>query len=250
MVTKELIQGYIDIAKVITEGDLSTVADLSCPHCQQKSLFFSFTLIEAPRHGLFVVCNSCKQWMHFSLANRPVNFREDFVLEHFQKLEDQAHAAAIHKRYTGLDNKQSKDKSIKKELPYPVFVFLFFTLLIGFVIAMLFITEILRLPFWALTFPFIFFGVYIIGELFQFGPEKLKRGTFQERLSVLSSRDRRIFWIITSVASSVSLLEGYFFSWVNVDIGILLSCTAYLLWSAMVWFISPTLRDALSKRIK
>lgn len=105
MATKELIQGYVDIAKVITEGDLSTVADLSCPHCQQKSLFFSFTVIEAPRHGLFIVCKNCKLWMHFSLASRPVNFSEDLVLEHFQKLEDEAHAAAIQKRYTGLENK-------------------------------------------------------------------------------------------------------------------------------------------------
>lgn len=250
MATKELIQGYVDIAKVITDGDLSTVADLFCPHCQQKSLFFSFTVIEAPRHGLFIVCKNCKLWMHFSLASRPANFREDLVLEHFQKLEDEAHAAAIQKRYTGLDNKQSKDKSMKKELPYPLFVILFVILLIGFAIAVFFITEILRLPLWALSFPFIFFGIYIFGELFQFGPEKLKRGTFQERLSVISSRDRRIFWIITFGVSSVSLLEGYFFSWVGFLIGVLLSCTTYLLWSAMVWFISPTLRDALSTRIK
>ncbi|MBI5297831.1 MAG: hypothetical protein HY869_20320 [Chloroflexi bacterium] len=131
---------------------------------------------------------------------------------------------------------------MKKELPYPVFVILFVTLLIGFVIAIFFITEILRLPLWALSFPFIFFGVYIIGELFQFGPEKLKRGTFQERLSVISSRDRRIFWFITFGVSFVSLLEGYFFSWVSFFMGILLSCSTYLLWSATMWFSSPTLR--------
>lgn len=139
---------------------------------------------------------------------------------------------------------------MKKELPYPIFVILFVILLIGFAIAIFFITELLRLPLWALSFPYIFFGIHIFGELFQFGPEKLKRGTFQERLSAISSRDRRIFWIITFGVSSVSLLEGYFFSWVSLVIGILLSCTTYLLWSVMVWFISPTLRDALSTRIK
>lgn len=107
MATKELIQGYVDIAKVVTDGDLSTIADLSCPHCQQKSLFFSFTVIEVPRHGLFIVCKNCEKWMHFNLATQPTNFSEDLVLEHFQKLEDEAHEFAIAdraRRKSGLRN--------------------------------------------------------------------------------------------------------------------------------------------------
>ncbi len=83
------MQKFLDIAIVITDGDIKNV-DLTCPHCGKYSLIFSFTVNEPPRHGLFIACTECKKQVHYSLTEKPSNFHEDLVLEHFQKLEDEA----------------------------------------------------------------------------------------------------------------------------------------------------------------
>src|SRR6185503_18461855 len=87
-------QKLLDIAIVITDGDMNNV-NSTCPYCGKHSLIFSFTIIEPPRYGLFIACTECKRVEHFSLTEKPKNFREDFVLEEFQKLENEAHNFAI-----------------------------------------------------------------------------------------------------------------------------------------------------------
>ena len=57
----------LKIALVIIQGDLADV-DLTCPYCQKESLIFSFTVIEHPRYGLFIVCRDC----HRSVIFRPI----------------------------------------------------------------------------------------------------------------------------------------------------------------------------------
>ncbi|SRR5258708_38417228 len=88
------MQKLMRVAEVITDGDISSV-NLTCPYCNNHSLIFSFTVIEPPRHGLFIVCTECKHRQHFSYGEKPRNFRDDLVLARFQKLEDEAHEFAI-----------------------------------------------------------------------------------------------------------------------------------------------------------
>jgi len=89
----------LKIASVITHGNL-TEADLTCPYCQKGSLIFSFTVIDPPRYGLFIVCQYCRRVEHFSLGEKPPNFREELVVEEFQRLEDEAHLQALMKLRT------------------------------------------------------------------------------------------------------------------------------------------------------
>ena len=83
-------------ASVITHGNLDEV-NLTCPYCQKGSLIFSFTVIDPPRYGLFIVCQKCHRFEHFSLGEKPPNFREELVIEEYQRLEDEAHLKGLMK---------------------------------------------------------------------------------------------------------------------------------------------------------
>ncbi len=84
------------VAIAITHGDPKKWADLICPNCDTRNLVFSFTMKrpfkvkKPPRYGLFIVCKNCRQWAHFSLGEKPPNFREELVQEEFQRREDEA----------------------------------------------------------------------------------------------------------------------------------------------------------------
>ncbi len=84
----------LKIASIITHGNLIE-ADLSCPYCHEGSLIFSFTVIDPPRYGLFIACKNCRRTEHFSLQEKPPNFREDLIVEKYQRLEDEAHQIAL-----------------------------------------------------------------------------------------------------------------------------------------------------------
>jgi len=86
----------LKIASTITHGDLDEV-DLTCPYCQKGSLIFSFTVIDPPRYGLFIVCQNCHRAEHFSLGERPPNFRKELVIEEFQRIEDEVHLIGLTK---------------------------------------------------------------------------------------------------------------------------------------------------------
>jgi hypothetical protein len=90
------MRDMMKIASVITHGDPTNI-DLFCPYCKIGRLIFSFTVIEPPRYGLFIVCQNCQHTTHYSLGERPPNFRDDLVLEKYQHLEDEAHAFAAEK---------------------------------------------------------------------------------------------------------------------------------------------------------
>jgi hypothetical protein len=100
---KEIVMSHINvtgkmlrIASIITHGDLAD-ADLSCPICKKGKLIFSFTVIEAPRYGLYIVCRNCRRVIHYSLGEKPPNFREELVIDEYQRLEDEAHAKSLAK---------------------------------------------------------------------------------------------------------------------------------------------------------
>lgn len=76
------------VAEVITHGNLNEV-DLTCPYCGSQMLF-SFTRGRPGRFGLFIQCKSCQRHAHFNLGAMPPNFRDDLVIEQYQKLEDEA----------------------------------------------------------------------------------------------------------------------------------------------------------------
>ena len=80
-----------EISITITHGNPNEVAGLICPYCDTPNLIFSFTVKKPPSfgYGLFIVCKKCKQRAHFSLLNKPPNFRKELVLEEFQRLEDE-----------------------------------------------------------------------------------------------------------------------------------------------------------------
>jgi RNase P subunit RPR2 len=91
---KERIDQMTKIAVAITHGDLSEINTLVCPYCGSPSLVFSFTVREPPDYGLYVVCKACRHITHFSLNEKPPNFREELVIEEFQRLEDEARRRA------------------------------------------------------------------------------------------------------------------------------------------------------------
>jgi hypothetical protein len=76
------------LASDITHGNLNEI-DLSCPNCSHK-MIFSFTRNRPGRFGLFIYCLNCRRLQHFRFSVMPPNFRDDLVLEEFQKLENEA----------------------------------------------------------------------------------------------------------------------------------------------------------------
>jgi hypothetical protein len=87
IVTQEIVNQWSKIADTIIEGDLKDVTDLACPYCNAKDLIFSFTIKKTPFYGLYVFCKTCEGGQHFTLKDRPRNFRDDLVLEKFQRME-------------------------------------------------------------------------------------------------------------------------------------------------------------------
>ena len=78
------------IAFEITHGDISSAEYSPCPQCGEHHLVFSFTHNRPARFGLFIDCGSCGSLNHFSLSSKPPNFREDLVLDKYQKMENEA----------------------------------------------------------------------------------------------------------------------------------------------------------------
>lgn len=87
----------LEIAKVITDGDISKV-NLICPYCNDAQLIFSFTKGKPPFFGLFIDCKNCGHREHFILSPEPRNFDTKYVLPEYQHLEDQAVRFADRKR--------------------------------------------------------------------------------------------------------------------------------------------------------
>ena len=76
------------IAEDIADGN---PIDFICPYCDEKKIAFSFTLIRnLNMYGLFVICNNCGKGEHFTFSTKPVGFKEELVLEEYQRLEDEA----------------------------------------------------------------------------------------------------------------------------------------------------------------
>jgi hypothetical protein len=77
----------LEIGEAIIEGK---AVDLTCPYCRSSKLVFSFTVGRPSRYGLFIVCRDCGKGQHFNMGLRPPGFREELVLDEFQRLEDEA----------------------------------------------------------------------------------------------------------------------------------------------------------------
>ena len=82
----EELQKINRLAFEVTHGDINAV-DLKCPYCAGR-LIFSFTRIREGRFGLFIDCEDCHRRHHFSLSQKPPNFREDLVLKEYQDMEN------------------------------------------------------------------------------------------------------------------------------------------------------------------
>ncbi len=89
MTNQDEINRWTKLAETITDGNWLD-SDLICPKCQSPMIVFSYTRNVPPRYGLFIRCMSCKALRHFSLGNKPPNFRDDLVLPEYQKLENEA----------------------------------------------------------------------------------------------------------------------------------------------------------------
>lgn len=92
MALPDKLRRMTDVAVAITRGDPKKWPNLKCPHCETANLIFSFTrmrLHKPPWYGLYFVCRHCGESAHFTLGERPPNFREDLVIAKFQRLEDE-----------------------------------------------------------------------------------------------------------------------------------------------------------------
>jgi hypothetical protein len=87
MELQEKLKKMNELAFAITHG---TPSDLMCPFCETPHIIFSFTRNKPPRYGLFIECRNCGRRQHFSLGEKPPNFRDDLVLDEYQHLEDEA----------------------------------------------------------------------------------------------------------------------------------------------------------------
>lgn len=77
----------IDLGTDIADGK---PVDLICPYCGTSNLIFSFTVIKYSLYGLFLLCRNCKNGHHFTFTTKPSGFRQELVLDKFQRLEDKA----------------------------------------------------------------------------------------------------------------------------------------------------------------
>jgi hypothetical protein len=74
------------VIKAITEGETTQPI---CPYCDSPGLEFSFTYVPPEKYGLFIFCPVCQEWVHTRLLSRPAGFDERYVLEKYQRLEEQ-----------------------------------------------------------------------------------------------------------------------------------------------------------------
>ncbi len=90
------------IAYAITHGT-PTESDRVCPHCDQPSLIYSFAASTPPTYSLYIKCESCSVIQHFTLDQKPPNFKPELVSPEFQKIEDDAiQRAAQHSKESEL----------------------------------------------------------------------------------------------------------------------------------------------------
>src|ERR671938_1886038 len=81
---KELEQIY-EIADAIISGKRS---DLVCPWCGAPGMVYSYAVRGQFRYSLYIECNNCKSYHHFSLTERPQNFNGEFIQEKYQLMDD------------------------------------------------------------------------------------------------------------------------------------------------------------------
>lgn len=93
MTTKNEINRWIELGTIVIEGNWQE-ADLACPICESRRIIFSFTRNKPPRYGLFIKCLDCNVYRHYSLSEKPLNFRDDLILLEFQQMEDEARKRA------------------------------------------------------------------------------------------------------------------------------------------------------------
>jgi transcription elongation factor Elf1 len=62
-------------------ADEKPIIGFTCPYCGEKKLAFSFSRIrKLNMYGLFLGCNNCGKWQHYTFSEKPAAFSEELVL--------------------------------------------------------------------------------------------------------------------------------------------------------------------------